>query len=132
LADPHVSDLQRLIEDYGRAWDAEDLPTILNSYSTPCFVTIAGRVDWNVNEEEKRSCFDALLRSYQSRNCAILDPPEFQVLSLEALGRSSALVTVRWICRDESGGIAGENTDSYLFARVEAEWKILGGIGHED
>jgi hypothetical protein len=126
-----MSQLREFMGDYGRAWDAADLDKIVAAYTTPCFVQSAGRLHWNLDEDDKRSFFQELLESYQRRGCRAITPPEFEVLAIQPTGSDRALITVRWVCRGEAEDILSENTDSYLCARLEERWRIIGAAAHE-
>jgi ketosteroid isomerase-like protein len=112
-----------LIKQYGQAWDAYDLQTILNFYHTPCFIYKSQTLFANLTEEVKARYFTELLESYRQQAYAKAETPHIEV---KLMGQDSALVTVEWLCKRADGTIAFDFWDTYHFIRVDATWKILG------
>lgn len=114
---------QNFIAAYGRAWDNNDLQTILDYYHTPCFIFKGGRLYDNASAETKRRYFEDILADYRQQQAIRAEIPHFEV---KTLGDNSALITVRWFGKRADGVVAFDYLDSYLLIRLDGQWKILG------
>jgi hypothetical protein len=130
--DPHspqsFPDFQKLMSEYGGAFDAYDLESILDHYSSPCFILKDGKVNFLAETISKRAYFTDLLGSLRA---AEIHHSEMPSLTVNPLGGSAAVVTVRWVSKKEDGSVVWDFLDSYFVVRVGSEWKFLGDAVHE-
>lgn len=120
---PPIEFFKDFMMKYGDAWDNYDLQTILKYYHTPCFIFKSGVLFANLTEETKLQYFQDLLASYRQQEYSYAEIHNFD---LKVLGPDSAMVTVRWICKQSDGSIAFDYWDSYHLIHIDGMWKILG------
>jgi hypothetical protein len=115
---------------YMEAWNDADLAAIVAAYHTPCFVFKRGRLHLHLDHASKQAYFAELLEgtrtelaggSRWSRPC----------LQIERLGRTSALVTVRWVLERSDGTTVEDYCDSYHLVLIDDQWGFLGDTVHD-
>jgi hypothetical protein len=116
------------MDAYCDAWNREDLDAIIDSYHLPCFIYKPGALYALLDAESKRKYFAGFVEVNRNEGPARWEMPTF---SLIELGRSSALVTARWIFRRPDGTVVWDFVDSHHFCRLDGRWKFLDRTLHD-
>jgi hypothetical protein len=96
-------------------------------YAAPAFVVKNGRIE-RFDQTEKGSYFAALMAANASHG-----EHAWQIAGFHAdvPTDNGAVVTVHWVATRPDGSIIWNFADTYIVARTDEGWRILGDVVHD-
>ena len=123
-----MSEFDSFFSSYAERYMASDVDAISAHYEAPLVAVRDGRVIHLADRGAVREHLIELMAAYQNVGAARADIAEIDVLSL---GKSSAMVTVRWQVRDATGGLVRDFRTTYHLIRVDGALRILSYTNHD-
>lgn len=123
-----MSDMTAFFTQYAERYMASDVEAISALYEAPLLAVRGGRPIHLSDREAVREHLAGLMTAYQSAGAARADIAEIDVM---LLGKSGAMVTVRWHVVDEAGLILRDFRTTYHLLRTNGAWRILSYANHD-
>lgn len=124
-----MSDMTAFFTQYAERYMAADVEAVSALYEAPLLAVRDGRPIHLIDRAAMREHLAGLMKAYQSAGAAHADIAEIHEMTL---GKSGAMVTVRWHVVDETGHLLRDFRTTYHLLRTDAEWRILSYSNHDD
>jgi len=122
-----ADELRQLFERYRDAFDRLDADAAAAWYAAPAFVVKSGGIE-RFDQIEKGGYFAALMAANASHGEHAWQIADFHA---DVLTDNGAVVTVRWLCTRPDGSTIWDFSDTYVVARTDEGWRILGDVVHD-
>lgn len=123
-----MSEFDSFFSHYAERYMASDVDAISAVYEAPLLAVREGRAIHLFDRGAVRGHLSELMSAYQNAGATRADMSELDVVSL---GKSSAMVTVRWHVLDATGNLVRDFRTTYHVLRVGGEWRILSYTNHD-
>jgi ketosteroid isomerase-like protein len=123
-----VDDLDAFFAEYAERYMASDVDAISAVYEAPLLAVREGRAIHLPDRAAVREHLTELMDAYQKAGAARADIAELNVVPL---GKSSAMVTVRWHVLGPDGALIRDFRSTYQLLRVDGAWRILSYTNHD-
>jgi hypothetical protein len=123
-----VSEFDSFFARYAEQYMASDVDAISAVYEAPLLAVREGRAIHLSDRAAVRDHLGELMAAYQNAGAAQADIADIDV---KDLGKSSAMVTVRWRVLDGTGALVRDFHTTYHVLRVDGEWRILSYTNHD-
>ena len=124
-----MGDMATFFTRYAERYMASDIDAISALYEAPLLAVREGRAIHLPDRAAVREHLAELMKAYQSAGAARADVAEIDVMPL---GRSGAIVTVRWQVANEAGALLRGFRSTYHLLRADEAWRILSYTNHDD
>jgi len=124
-----MSDMTAFFTQYAERYMASEVDAISALYEVPMLAVREGRPIHLSDRAAVREHLSGLMKAYQSAGAARADIAEIDVMPL---GKSGAMVTVRWQVVDETGRLLRDFRTTYHLLRTNGGWRILSYTNHDD
>jgi hypothetical protein len=123
-----VSEFDSFFSHYAERYMASDVDAISAAYEAPLLAVREGRAIHLSDRAAVRGHLTELMAAYQNAGAARADIAEIDVMSL---GKSSAMVTVRWRVLDGTDALVRDFRTTYHVLRRDGDWYILSYTNHD-
>lgn len=124
-----MSEFNTFFSAYAEKYMASDVDSISALYEAPLTAVREGRVIHLSDRTAVRDHLAELMAAYQDAGAVRADIAQIDEMNL---GKSSAVVTVRWHVHDATGSLLRDFRTTYHLIRADGAWRILSYTNHDD
>lgn len=124
-----MSEMTAFFSRYAVRYMASDVDAISALYEAPLLAVREGRPTHLSDRAAVRDHLARLMAAYGSAGAARADIAEIDEMPL---GKSGALVTIRWHVVNETGQLLRDFRTTYHLLRTDGAWRILSYTNHDD
>ena len=124
-----LSDMTAFFTQYAERYMASDLDAISTLYEAPLLAVREGRPIHISDRAAVREHLAGLMTAYQNAGATRADIAEIDIVPL---GKSGAMVTIRWQVINETGQLLRDFRTTYHLLRANGMWRILSYTNHDE
>jgi ketosteroid isomerase-like protein len=121
-------DEKSFVEEYVHAFEARDGRCVAAFYNAPCLsVRADGSMHSFSTHKEIEAFFTSVLETYAEEGMTTFCAA---AVTADPIGSMSSRFTCAWSMKRKDGSIIRNWSQTYIFQKFDADWKIIASIFH--